>query len=46
MDRKGASVFKTLNTTGFGNMADPVFHGVKSVMSRLLRPNNQTLKSG
>ena len=28
----GASVFKTLNTTGFGNMADPVFHGVKSVM--------------
>jgi predicted dinucleotide-binding enzyme len=29
---KGAFVFKTLNTTGFGNMADPVFHGVKSVM--------------
>jgi 8-hydroxy-5-deazaflavin:NADPH oxidoreductase len=29
---KGASVFETLNTTGFGNMADPVFHGVKSVM--------------
>jgi len=29
---KGASVFKTLNTTGFGNMAEPVFHGVKSVM--------------
>ena len=29
---KGASVFKTLNTTGFGNMADPVFAGVKSVM--------------
>ncbi len=28
----GASVFKTLNTTGFGNMADPVFKGVKSVM--------------
>lgn len=28
----GASVFKTLNTTGFGNMAKPVFHGVKSVM--------------
>ena len=28
----GASVFKTLNTTGFGNMADPVFHGTKSVM--------------
>jgi 8-hydroxy-5-deazaflavin:NADPH oxidoreductase len=28
----GASVFKALNTTGFGNMADPVFHGVKSVM--------------
>jgi predicted dinucleotide-binding enzyme len=28
----GASVFKTLNTTGFGNMADPLFHGVKSVM--------------
>jgi predicted dinucleotide-binding enzyme len=23
----GASVFKTLNTTGFGNMADPLFHG-------------------
>ena len=22
---KGASVFKTLNTTGFGNMAEPVF---------------------
>ncbi len=29
---KGASVFKALNTTGFGNMADPVFRGVKSVM--------------
>jgi 8-hydroxy-5-deazaflavin:NADPH oxidoreductase len=29
---KGASVFKTLNTTGFGNMADPIFNGVKSVM--------------
>jgi predicted dinucleotide-binding enzyme len=29
---KGASVFKTLNTTGFGNMANPVFQGVKSVM--------------
>jgi predicted dinucleotide-binding enzyme len=29
---RGASVFKTLNTTGFANMADPVFHGVKSVM--------------
>ena len=29
---KGASVFKTLNTTGFANMADPVFHGVKSIM--------------
>jgi 8-hydroxy-5-deazaflavin:NADPH oxidoreductase len=29
---KGASVFKTLNSTGFGNMANPVFHGVKSVM--------------
>jgi 8-hydroxy-5-deazaflavin:NADPH oxidoreductase len=28
----GASVFKTLNTTGFHNMAEPVFHGVKSVM--------------
>jgi predicted dinucleotide-binding enzyme len=27
-----ASVFKTLNTTGFGNMANPVFNGVKSVM--------------
>jgi len=29
---KGAFVFKTLNTTGFNNMADPVFHGVKSAM--------------
>ena len=29
---KGASVFKTLNTTGFGNMANPIFRGVKSVM--------------
>jgi predicted dinucleotide-binding enzyme len=28
----GASVFKTLNTTGFGNMANPAFKGVKSVM--------------
>lgn len=28
----GASIFKTLNTTGFGNMAEPVYHGVKSVM--------------
>ncbi len=28
----GASVFKTLNTTGYGNMADPVFNGVKSEM--------------
>jgi hypothetical protein len=28
----GASVFKALNTTGFKNMADPVFGGVKSVM--------------
>jgi hypothetical protein len=28
----GASVFKTLNTTGFGNMAAPEFKGVKSVM--------------
>jgi predicted dinucleotide-binding enzyme len=28
----GASVFKTLNTTGFSNMAEPVFDGVKSVM--------------
>jgi 8-hydroxy-5-deazaflavin:NADPH oxidoreductase len=28
----GASVFKALNTTGFGNMADPEFNGVKSVM--------------
>lgn len=28
----GASVFKTLNTTGFGNMTNPVFHGTKSVM--------------
>jgi hypothetical protein len=29
---KDASVFKTLNTTGFGNMAEPIFQGVKSVM--------------
>jgi len=29
---KGASVFKTLNITGFGNMADPIFHGVRGVM--------------
>jgi hypothetical protein len=29
---KGASVFKTLNTTGFGNMADPIFRGVRSLM--------------
>ena len=29
---KGASVFKTLNTTGFGNMANPVYGDVKSVM--------------
>ena len=28
----GAAVYKTLNTTGFGNMANPVFKGVKSVM--------------
>lgn len=28
----GASVFKTLNTTGFSNMANPVFKGQKSVM--------------
>ncbi len=28
----GVSVFKTLNTTGFGNMANPVFKGVKSVV--------------
>ncbi len=28
----GASVYKTLNSTGFGNMADPVFDGVTSVM--------------
>ncbi len=28
----GASVFKTLNTTGFGNMANPVIKGMKSVM--------------
>jgi predicted dinucleotide-binding enzyme len=28
----GASVFKTLNTTGFANMGNPVFHGRKSVM--------------
>ena len=29
---KGASVFKTLNTTGFGNMADPIFHAARAVM--------------
>ena len=29
---KGASVFKTLNTTGFANMAEPIFHGVRSIM--------------
>ena len=29
---KGASVFKTLNTTGSGNMANPAYGGVKSVM--------------
>ena len=28
----GASVFKTLNTTGFKTMAEPAFNGVKSVM--------------
>jgi predicted dinucleotide-binding enzyme len=28
----GAAVYKTLNTTGFANMANPVFNGVKSVM--------------
>jgi predicted dinucleotide-binding enzyme len=28
----GASVFKTLNTTGFDNMTNPEFKGVKSVM--------------
>jgi predicted dinucleotide-binding enzyme len=28
----GASVFKSLNTTGFGNMTNPEFRGVKSVM--------------
>jgi predicted dinucleotide-binding enzyme len=28
----GASVFKTLNTTGFANMAEPLFDGTKSVM--------------
>jgi predicted dinucleotide-binding enzyme len=28
----GASVFKTLNTTGFKNMAEPAFNGGKSVM--------------
>ena len=28
----GASVYKTLNTTGFANMANPVFNGVKSIM--------------
>ena len=28
----GAAVFKTLNTTGFKNMAEPAFAGIKSVM--------------
>jgi predicted dinucleotide-binding enzyme len=28
----GASVYKTLNTTGFANMANPVFDGIKSIM--------------
>jgi predicted dinucleotide-binding enzyme len=28
----GASVFKTLNTTGYSNMAEPAFGGVNSVM--------------
>jgi len=28
----GASVYKTLNTTGFANMANPVFNGIKSIM--------------
>ena len=28
----GASVFKTLNTTGYANMANPAFNSVKSVM--------------
>ena len=28
----GASVFKTLNTTGFGNMANPVSDGAKAIM--------------
>jgi predicted dinucleotide-binding enzyme len=28
----GASVYKTLNSTGFGGMAEPIFNGVKSVM--------------
>ncbi len=28
----GASVFKTLNTTGFGSMANPVYRDMKSVM--------------
>jgi predicted dinucleotide-binding enzyme len=28
----GAFVFKTLNTTGFANMANPVFNGMRSVM--------------
>jgi len=28
----GSSVYKTLNSTGFGNMANPIFNGEKSVM--------------
>lgn len=31
---EGAAVFKTLNTTRFGNMADPIFHGVGGYVRR------------
>jgi 8-hydroxy-5-deazaflavin:NADPH oxidoreductase len=44
----GASVFKALNTTGFKNMAAPVFGGVKSVMfvagdNEAVKPNVMAL---
>jgi predicted dinucleotide-binding enzyme len=29
---KGAKVFKAFNTTGFGNMANPVINGIRTVM--------------
>ncbi|HEY1543764.1 MAG TPA: NAD(P)-binding domain-containing protein [Xanthobacteraceae bacterium] len=47
----GASVFKALNTTGFKNMAEPVFGGVKSVMfvagdDEVVKPNVMALVGG